>query len=86
MDCGFLEQELSGVCMILNKLDKVGANGVQKELEEKSYHVGAIEKLMQLLEQMPGNIDEIARFCKDTEAVDGGWCMTIFQMKKKTFT
>ena len=37
MDCGFEESQLDSVCITFDKMDKVGLEGVKKELEEKEF-------------------------------------------------
>lgn len=48
--CGFTEEEFDGVCIIVDKLDKIGMSGVKKELIEKSFASTSVEKLMEALE------------------------------------
>lgn len=52
LNCGFNEGEFDGVCIVVDKLDKVGMDGVKKELIEKNYNNAAIEKLMEALEDI----------------------------------
>ena len=44
MDCGFEESQLDSVCITFDKMDKVGLEGVKKELEEKEFAEAAIAK------------------------------------------
>ncbi len=52
LECGFTEEEFDGVCIVVDKLDKVGMKGVEKELQEKSYVPDPIAKLMKALESI----------------------------------
>ena len=54
ISCGFTEEEFEGVCIVVDKLDKVGLEGVEKELREKAYGGDSISNLMKAL----GNINE----------------------------
>jgi histidyl-tRNA synthetase len=52
LNCGFTEEEFDGVCIIVDKLDKIGMSGVKKELSEKSFNSVSVEKLMTALESI----------------------------------
>ncbi len=52
LNCGFTEEEFDGVCIIVDKLDKVGMKGVEKELLTKNFNEAPIEKLMEVLEEI----------------------------------
>lgn len=54
LSCGFTEDEFEGVCIAVDKLDKIGMEGVDKELKGKSYAADSISKLMKAL----GKINE----------------------------
>ncbi|MBE5921275.1 MAG: histidine--tRNA ligase [Lachnospiraceae bacterium] len=58
MKCGFAEGTLDSVCISFDKLDKVGAEGVAKELTEKEFPAEAIAALLGILEKMPFSIDD----------------------------
>ena len=49
MDCGFEEEQLDSVCITFDKMDKVGLDGVKKELEEKEFADEAIVKFTDFL-------------------------------------
>ena len=51
-NCGFSEEEFDGVCIIVDKLDKINMSGVKKELSGKNYDNTSIEKLMEALESI----------------------------------
>ncbi|WP_326907752.1 histidine--tRNA ligase [Sedimentibacter sp. MB31-C6] len=59
LDCGFNEEEFEGVCIVVDKLDKIGISGVEKELIEKEYNNDSIDKLMKAL----NNINEKGTEC-----------------------
>lgn len=49
MDCGFEEEQLDSVCITFDKMDKIGLDGVKKELEEKEFDDEAIDKFTDFL-------------------------------------
>lgn len=55
MNCGFTEEEFDGVCIVVDKLDKVGMDGVERELQNKEYKKDSIEKLMTALQSINEN-------------------------------
>lgn len=55
LNCGFTEEEFDGVCIVVDKLDKVGLSGVEKELKEKKYNDNAIAKIISALESINKN-------------------------------
>ena len=52
LSCGFTEEEFEGVCIVVDKLDKVGIEGVEKELNEKAYGTNSISSLIRALEDI----------------------------------
>lgn len=52
LSCGFNDDEFDGVCIVVDKLDKVGMNGVEQELTEKGYKEECISKLMKALDDI----------------------------------
>ena len=57
---GFEEDSLDNICIILDKLDKIGVDGVVNELEEASYGNDAILKLKDLISR-PVTLDMIGK-------------------------
>ncbi len=68
VNLGFAEEELDGVCIIFDKLDKIGKDGVAAELEEKEYPKAAVMKLAEILDK-PITLETAADIC-DAEAVE----------------
>lgn len=68
---GFQSDELEGVCIIFDKLDKIGVEGMKEELEEKNYKESAVTSFMKLLQKMPITFDEVRQYCSDDEALKG---------------
>lgn len=56
---GFPESELSSVCVSFDKLDKIGAEGVAAELLEKGYDKSAVDKLSDVLKQLPLTLEKV---------------------------
>ncbi len=46
---GFTDEEFSKVCIILDKMDKIGVGGVKKSLMDENYKLDSVEKLMNVL-------------------------------------
>lgn len=62
---GFREEDYDEVFIILDKMDKIGAEGVAKELEELGgYTKEQVETYLGLFDQISGDIEGI-RFCKE---------------------
>ncbi len=68
---GFAEEELDSVCITFDKLDKIHAEGIKAELEEKGYKAEVINKLMDMIAAMPLSITDVKDYCDNTEVVDG---------------
>lgn len=62
-NCGFAEKEMESVCITFDKLDKIGAEGVKEELEEKGFAKEAIKKLLEMLEVQPFTLADAAMLC-----------------------
>ena len=52
LNCGFREEDFDGVCIIVDKLDKIGMSGIKGELEGKGYSGTAVENLMKALDEI----------------------------------
>ena len=67
---GFEEDQLDSVCISFDKLDKIKAAGVEKELTEKGFDPAVITKFMELLSHAPFTLDYAASVVKDSSAID----------------
>lgn len=47
--CGFSEEEFNNVCIIVDKLDKIGMEGIEKEFTKKDFNIDNISKLINAL-------------------------------------
>lgn len=70
VSCGFREEEFDSTCITIDKLDKIGADGVQKELEEKGADEAAINKLMGFLAAGDFTLDAVEALTGDKESAD----------------
>jgi histidyl-tRNA synthetase len=52
LNCGFKEEDFDGVCIIVDKLDKIGMEGVEGELRGKGCPEAAVENLMKALDEI----------------------------------
>ena len=66
---GFAEQDLDGVCIVFDKLDKVGVDGVRAELTEKSYAPAAVEALCATLNGGEMTLEKVAQILPENPAV-----------------
>ncbi len=63
---GFLSENLDSVCISLDKLDKIGPDGVANELRENDYSEEAISKLYEFISK-PVTLDDVKALLKDNE-------------------
>lgn len=66
---GFEETQLDSVCISFDKLDKIGVDGVTRELTDKGFDKNAIEKLGELIAN-PVTIDSVKMVCGE-EIISG---------------
>ena len=66
---GFAEQDLDGVCIVFDKLDKVGVDGVRAELTEKGYAPAAVEALCATLNGGEMTLEKVAQILPENPAV-----------------
>lgn len=59
---GFAEEEYDKVFITLDKMDKIGLEGVQAELEENGYAKEAVEKYLQIFKEITNDVEGI-RWC-----------------------
>ena len=70
VSCGFKEEEFDSTCITIDKLDKVGADGVRAELEQKGADAAAIDKLMAFLSSGDFSLDTVEAMTGDKESAD----------------
>lgn len=66
---GFSKDELASVCITLDKLDKIGIDGVKSELIEKGFAQSAIDNLYSLFSKQPITLDSVKELCGENEAI-----------------
>ena len=70
LKCGFKDDELASVCISLDKLDKIGLDGVKEELTSKEFDSSSIDKLCETFKSLPVTLDAVKIICgEDNEAV-----------------
>jgi len=69
MSAGFAESECDSVCISLDKLDKVAAEGVAAELTEKGFENSCVEKLMKAISIQPFTLDSAAELCGELDSI-----------------
>ena len=57
---GFAEDQLDSVCISFDKMDKIGADGVKKELTEKGFAESAVQALDEFLRAGDFSLDTVA--------------------------
>ena len=61
---GFEEKDYDTVFIILDKMDKIGLDGVAKELEAEGYKKESIEKYLELFKEITNDIAGV-RYCRE---------------------
>lgn len=61
---GFAETDYDTVFIILDKMDKIGIEGVQKELIEAGYKAESVDKYLKLFAEITNDVEGV-RYCKD---------------------
>lgn len=61
---GFKEEDYNNVFITLDKMDKIGLDGVQAELEECGYAKEAVETYLQLFKEITNDVEGV-RWCKE---------------------
>lgn len=62
---GFAKESLDTVCVTFDKLDKIGVEGVEKELREKELPEQAVAALKAFLEKGAFRLEDVAALCED---------------------
>lgn len=60
---GFGEERFDTVCIILDKMDKIGKDGVAEELEKEGFEKAAVEKYLSLFELAGQSADGLNALC-----------------------
>lgn len=70
MGAGFAENECDSVCISLDKLDKIGFDGVKAELIEKGFDSANIEKLIESIGTTLFTLDDAEKLCGKLDCID----------------
>jgi histidyl-tRNA synthetase len=71
LSCGFTEYEFDGICIILDKLDKIGIEGIRKELNEKKYLSENSERIINALNDIGNNgISSLKKYSTDESVIN----------------
>jgi histidyl-tRNA synthetase len=77
MDCGFSEDDFEIVCIILDKLDKIGIDGIKNELSGKDFPSESIDKLLSMLDEInEGDMNILSKYGVPEEVVENMKCIT----------
>ena len=61
---GFKEEDYDSVFITLDKMDKIGLDGVEAELKENGYAEESVEKYLELFKEITGDVEGV-RMCKE---------------------
>lgn len=61
---GFAEDQYDNVFIILDKMDKIGLDGVAKELEENGYAKASVDKYLEMFKEITNDVSGV-RYCKE---------------------
>ena len=61
---GFAEEDYDSVFITLDKMDKIGLDGVEAELKENGYAEESVEKYLQLFKEITNDVEGV-RSCKE---------------------
>lgn len=67
---GFLPESIDSVCITFDKLDKIGADGVKAELQEKQFDKKAIDALVDFIQQGEITLDNVISRCSEVSIGD----------------
>lgn len=70
MGAGFAENECDSICISLDKLDKIGFDGVKAELIEKGFDSANVEKLIDSIGTTPFTLDDAEKLCGKLDCID----------------
>ena len=71
LTCGFTADQAASVCIVFDKMDKVGLDGVKAELEAKGFDLTAIQKFVDILSNKDfGTLAFAKTYASDPAIVD----------------
>ncbi|MBQ2886387.1 MAG: histidine--tRNA ligase [Alphaproteobacteria bacterium] len=70
LGAGFNADDVMSVCIIFDKLDKIGIDGVKAELSEKEYDSNVIEKFISIISEAEDDALTVAeKYCQNKDVV-----------------
>lgn len=70
LSAGFNKDDVASVCIIFDKLDKIGIEGVKAELLEKEYNKDVVEKFIAIIEDAEDDALKAAeKYCSNQDVV-----------------
>lgn len=70
MGAGFAENECDSICISLDKLDKIGFDGVKAELIEKGFDPANVGKLIESIGTTPFTLNDAEKLCGKLDCID----------------
>ena len=71
LGAGFNADDVMSVCIIFDKLDKIGIDGVKAELLEKEYDTAVVEKFISVINEAEEDALTVAeKYCQNKEVVN----------------
>ena len=67
---GFLPEQLDSTCISFDKMDKIGADGIKAELTEKGFNPESIEKLCNLVSNLPISLNDLSKLCGEMQEIE----------------
>lgn len=67
---GFAEEDLDSVCITFDKMDKIGMEGVQAELNEKGFNEKAVTDFVAFLEKNDFSLESLGAMLEDKTPVE----------------
>ncbi|MCH5272071.1 MAG: histidine--tRNA ligase [Lachnospiraceae bacterium] len=67
---GFSAEDTDSVCIVFDKMDKIGAEGVSAELLEKGFAADTVKKFTELMSIAPFTLDTAEQYCEDKTPVE----------------
>lgn len=68
---GFDETQVDSVCITIDKLDKIGLEGVKQELTDKAYAERSINQIGDVLSSLPVKMETLKDICNDKAIIEG---------------
>lgn len=71
LNFGFADNDITSVCVSLDKFDKIGLDGVKQELISKQYDASAVDKLLLAMQDVKDNgIQNLSKYGVEQQLID----------------